>query len=828
MARPPELDTTLEAAAGDRVPGGRAFERGFTIGHFRIERELGRGGMGVVYEAFDPDLERKVAIKVVHDRAANSAAGARLLREAQAMARLAHPHVVAVHDVGTVDGQVFVVMELVAGDTLGKWLKTPRSWREIVGALVQAGEGLAAAHAAGLVHRDFKPSNALVDHGGRVRVGDFGLADGLANGSERVVAGTPGYMAPEQRDGEAVDARADQYAFAVTLREALQYVTKGPRRLRAAIARALQARPRDRFADMDELLDELRRTLSTRRRVAIAAAGAALASAVLAATVATAARPGVDACGDDLVDRVWMGSASLPPALAAHPAEAATAARLVDDWAASWKLGRAAACKADARDARVACLDRELAELRAQLAIWTDGDRAVIANAVGAASALPDPATCSDHAVSPVESAPLVAELAELAVLQHSGKSARGRMLAKTVVAQADATGDPHTIARARIATARIERDLGELDAARADLTRAAEQASRAGDNDQLVDALTIGAMVAGDQGRPLDGLGLADAARAIASNESRRGVIALVRGEALRDAGRLAEAIEELTAAVHTFEAQRGPSARVKLAAALAGLADAYNDHREWPRAIELHERAAKIEEADLGADHPELGKTLHDLANAEGHLGRYDQAAAHYRRARAIFVAAYGADHFLVGESDVSLAGLALEQDHDDEAEVLFAQASRELAGMADDSAIRRTIEQALGSIARDRDRCADALPHFERARDMMAHLGERGPEAAGVFVNLGACYADTGRTADATAAFARADELFASSNVDDHERTELFVLEADLADRTGDHKRAGELARRVIAATTDADVDPYKQYRAGARALLAKSAR
>ncbi|HEY1558523.1 MAG TPA: serine/threonine-protein kinase [Kofleriaceae bacterium] len=827
MAGPPELDTTLEAAAGDRVPGGRAFDRGFTIGHFRVVRELGRGGMGVVYEAFDPDLERKVAIKVVHDRDASSAAGARLLREAQAMARLAHPHVVAVHEVGTVAGQVFLVMELVAGDTLGKWLKAaPRSWREIAGALVQAGEGLAAAHAAGLVHRDFKPSNVLVDDGGRVRVGDFGLADGgLAHGSDRV-AGTPGYMAPEQDAGDAVDARADQYAFAVTLREALQYVAKVPRRVRTAIARALEEQPRDRFADMDELLDELRRALSTRRRVAIAVAGAALASAVLAATVATAARPAAGACDDNLVDRVWSGSASLPPAFAAHAAESATTARLVDDWAASWKLGRAAACKADARDARVACLDRELAELHAQLAIWADGDRGVIAHAVAAASALPDPAMCSDHVVSPAVALPLVAELAELAALEHSGKSARGRALVKTVVAQAEATGDPHTIASALLAAGRIERDVGELDAARADLARAAEQASRAGDNDQLADALTIGAVVAGDQGRPLDGLGLVDAARAIANNPNRRAVIELVRGEALRDAGRLPEAIDELGAVVRTLEARRDPGARVRLAAALAGLADAYIDHREWARAVELHQRAAKIEEADLGADHPELGKTLHDLGNAEKHLGHYDQAAAHYRQARAIFVAAYGPEHFLVGEVDVSLAGLALEQDHDDEAEPLFARAARELAGLPADHEIRRDIEQALGSIARDRDRCGDAVPHFERARDIADRLGERGPDVASLLAALGACYDDTKRTADAAAAYARADALFAESAVDDHTRAELYILEADLASRTGDPARARQLARRVLAATTDAEGDPFKQYRAGARALLGQN--
>ena len=185
------------------------FAPGTTIGHFRVVRELGAGGMGVVFEAYDPDLDRHVAIKVVKGGVRSN-----LLREAQAMARLAHPNVVAVHEVGTIDDQVFVVMELVTGGTLAGWLAAPRPWREIVATFVAAARGLLAAHHAGLVHRDFKPTNVLVDPTGRARVSDFGLAHGddqLAEGSSP--AGTLAHMAPEQqlRAVEA-DARADQYA----------------------------------------------------------------------------------------------------------------------------------------------------------------------------------------------------------------------------------------------------------------------------------------------------------------------------------------------------------------------------------------------------------------------------------------------------------------------------------------------------------------------------------------------------------------------------------------------------------------------------------------
>ena len=153
MVGPVDPERTLDLDPADRVAPAKPFAAGYTIGHFRVVRELGAGGMGVVFEAYDPDLDRKVAIKVVRGTGASTEAGARLIREAQAMARLAHPHVVAVHEVGTIEGEVFLVMELVPGETLAVWLETPRAWRDIVGAFVQAGDGLAAAHAAGLIHR---------------------------------------------------------------------------------------------------------------------------------------------------------------------------------------------------------------------------------------------------------------------------------------------------------------------------------------------------------------------------------------------------------------------------------------------------------------------------------------------------------------------------------------------------------------------------------------------------------------------------------------------------------------------------------------------------
>ena len=254
-----ELCLTLACAAArsdDGVPPGPR-----CIGRYEIRELLGEGAMGSVYVAHDPQLDRRVAVKLVRsDRAEHAGAHARLAREAKAMAQVRHANVVAVYDAGELDDGVFIAMELVDGETLRRWLvRAPRTWREIVRAFVQAGRGLEAAHARGLVHRDFKPDNVLVERGGRVAVTDFGV-DGIL--------GTPRYMSPEQGRGEPLDARTDQYSFAVALYEALYGAPPGddaprgaavPARISRALDRAL-AKDRDaRWRDLGGLLAALER-----------------------------------------------------------------------------------------------------------------------------------------------------------------------------------------------------------------------------------------------------------------------------------------------------------------------------------------------------------------------------------------------------------------------------------------------------------------------------------------------------------------------------------------------------------------------------------------
>ncbi len=291
-----EHDATLAdlEESGRKVSSTRGLaEVGPRIGGFTILEQLGSGGMGIVLAAYDADLDRKVAIKMLRERPGSECDAARrqrFLREARALARLSHPNIVSVYEVGVDEGRPYIAMEHIEGQTLGAWAASQtRSWREVIETYLQAGQGLAACHRAGLIHRDVKPSNILIDARGRVRVTDFGLVRAAAEAAaeeldsegiapihgpldatltnDGAVLGTPAYAAPEQLRGAPVDARADQFAFCVALHEALHGYRPGygtpdpasdvPPAIQLTVKRGLDIDPAGRFESMDALLHAL-------------------------------------------------------------------------------------------------------------------------------------------------------------------------------------------------------------------------------------------------------------------------------------------------------------------------------------------------------------------------------------------------------------------------------------------------------------------------------------------------------------------------------------------------------------------------------------------
>jgi len=494
MSTPPDITVKSLGAGedGEEVP-----ERGVSIGRFLVLGPLGVGGMGMVLSAYDPQLDRKVALKLLRtERGALSDDGkARLVREAQAMARLNHPNVVAVYEVVFGDTTGYLVMELVEGTTLRSWLAKMRPrWDEIVDLLIAAGAGLAAAHRAKLVHHDFKPDNVLVDGEGRPRVSDFGLA-----GAGRPGAGTEAYMAPEQLGGGTVDERADQYAFCVTTWEALHGERpvagaaphasgKAPRWVDRALARGLRAAPAERWPSMDELLGALRRGRRSGARLAIAAAAIAVVGTAAFVVGSRRGAPAPTCSGAEArLAGVWddarkqavraaFAATKLPYAAAAWDGASAR----IEEYARGWVAMHTEACRAariDGRqsdalmDLRMACLERRRDLLGALTETWARGATgAAVERAVDAAAALPPLSECADvRALTERVPAPRDPALAaRVTAARHSLDTARVLLF----------VGKPADAGKAATA-ARVEAEATDWPQARAEATYLEGSSSR-------------------------------------------------------------------------------------------------------------------------------------------------------------------------------------------------------------------------------------------------------------------------------------------------------------------------------------------------------------
>jgi hypothetical protein len=452
------VETQPEGQPAVKPRGNESLKSGDRVGRYELQDVIARGGMGVVYAAYDPQLHRRVALKLISQRLGDEG-DARLLREAQAMGQLAHPNVVGVYDAGRVGNGFFIAMELVEGMTLRKWLEAPRSWREVVGVLREAGKGLAAAHAVGLVHRDFKPDNVLIANDGKVRVTDFGLvraAGGrpgeatplhVALTQNGVLMGSAGYLAPELLGFTPATAASDQFSFCVSLYESLygQQPFSGESLVGIAVAakdgklheppadskvprwlfdevlrKGLASEPDQRFESLDALLARLGKVPGPSRRVWIGAAAAAVAI-VLGVVIASSAivrQPRCTGLEQELAgawDETLAKKAEAAFAGAGKPAAAwqRVKARL-QRYADTWVAARVQACAA--RD-ESPCLAQRRDELKALVEAFAEADTTVADNAAAAVLELDAPGSCSSPVPDPVR-----ADLTRARTLLLTGK----------------------------------------------------------------------------------------------------------------------------------------------------------------------------------------------------------------------------------------------------------------------------------------------------------------------------------------------------------------------------------------------------------------------
>lgn len=564
-------DAVLRGRAVDLVREGRALadlrarlfgrrRTSATLSRYRVLERIGSGAHGVVYRGHDPELDRAVAIKLIEvqgtDEQRAREARAEMLHEAQTLASISHPNVLTVYDVGTYRGDevapsvddsgsfelglpgygtgVFMVLEFIDGCDLASWLRVRRRTRaEIVERFVQAARGLAAAHRAGLIHRDFKPANVLVDREGTVKVADFGLArrsgEPARVGADvremsRGVAGTPAYMPPEQHEGRPLDSRADVFAFCASLFEALYgvrpfdgsdltslHAAKRERRIRVPprrrrvdawlariVQKGLRPRPEERFATMQEVLVALDWPRRRRRNAALGVVGVCvgLGSAV-ASKVYDEGRTRA-ACREDVAQtgELWneMFRQRIRDAFAAvglrwAPAAAQRTNGAIDHYVRELQEARTRLCESTSSAGErsmsrlqraSSCLDRAEARTRELISMLMRADAGIAQRGVTAVSDLPSPRGCLETPVEAlgnltgIEPGPeLAAGLARAALARRLGDREQAERLAEAVLSQAEKEDDPVGRARIRLLLGVMASDRGEYERA-AELVREA------------------------------------------------------------------------------------------------------------------------------------------------------------------------------------------------------------------------------------------------------------------------------------------------------------------------------------------------------------------
>lgn len=717
---PSALETQWLRGATLAALTGRESAR-LRVGRYVLLRELGRGGQGTVWEAEDPRMRRPVALKFVQERFEHTQT---LRTEAQAMAHLEHENIVEVFDVGEHEGRPYVVMERLQGESLAAYARRENSTSSLVRACVAAGRGLAAAHHAGVVHGDFKPSNVMVCEDGVVKVLDFGLARWSRRDDDTGrVGGTPAFMAPEQRRGLVADERSDQYSFCASLNDVFgNDASRIPRPVARALARGLQDDPADRWPSMDALLDAL---TPHRRRRAVLLAGGAAAGALLALGLATSTAD-EPACNKARAHRlkVWNGvrrealstafaaaTTELPtPAIGVHTWARTSAA--LDEYTETWEQEFARRCDAADQGVRT-CLLEQGRRLDALLDVWDTADAHAVELAASAVAMLPSPSRCSDEAESystELEGdGELQAELATIAALRDAGRKTEATERAEELLPRT-ASASASTRASALLMSGNLVR-YSDPRTASERLEDATLLASAEGQDRLQAEAATSLAFVHGallsDPDAAERSLKLADVAlerlggdrRLAASLDATRADIALVHGDAaaavrtlestwnrvdhpetpaglkstvlhnlararleLGDAPSVQRAIAELQQVLELDGTTVDPSHPTNAVTYLS-LGQAYVRAGEWELVKKTNTRALELANASVSPNHRVRAALLNNLALASMQSGDTVAGMDYFEQAYVIFETTLGREHPDTAMLAANLGSAALE---------------------------------------------------------------------------------------------------------------------------------------------------------------------
>ena len=742
------------------------------LGRFELRELLGAGGMGSVYAAHDPELDRTVAIKLLDEALPPE----QLHEEARTLARLSHPNVVPVHEIGWHDGRAFVVMERIDGESLAQWLRREqRPWTTVLRAFVAAGRGLAAAHALDVVHRDFKPDNVLIDGSEHVRVADFGLAlrtDATMRpeeGAHLGVEGTPTYLAPELVAGEPADARSDQFAYCVSALAALfgseaAVRSPPPRRVRRILERGRAADPSQRWPSMDALLEPLERTLAPTLGWRAWALG--LGALAVGAIAFVWREPPLDPCraGVEAVARAWPESTRTAVAAREPGGDVPSLVAGLDAYAERWRSTHESVCRAPSGARAEVCLQSRLRTF-ARVAQSLAEDERPPGRQLAAVLSLPTVEDCAEQADTPGTSLDLTLELALADAIATSIVDVSDQTLAdfEAIIQRARDGAFDLSLTHALLEDGTVRMFLGDQLQAAPRFEEAFWIALERGHHAEASRAAAWLAFVHGVSLRDHEHGALW--ARLAETTARHPGVPASIHADAivkralvLKQAGQLAEAVEAYDRAMEVFERVPSPSPLAVVEYAdrrSSALLEVGRADEALPQVVEAVEYAR----VTFGRRHPNVAHILSTHGAALQAMQRHTEAVEVFREALEIYELRHNRRGRAGGR--LSLAHALQAAGRSEEALPLAEEGVRqEQENRGPDSPYVGSGRVVLAEILLAVGRPEAALEEIERAMAILEeHLGPAHPDLLDAHVVRSRVYAHAGWPDEAWAALQQA---------------------------------------------------------------------